>query len=590
VLTSQRKLIAAMLVLAVVCLAIAGIVAERIERAEQLERTTHALQGRAALAASELGDALVGAPDASLHDWVRRVGRVGEMRVTLMDAAGAVVADSGVAPERVPSIENHASRPEVQAALAGEIGSASRRSETVGRPLLYLAQPVPGGVLRVASNLDDVEAAAASLRSRMLYISGSVLLLFIGLAALLSQQSLRAVREMQRAAASIAEGHLEDRLPLDPGDELRGISAAVNQMAEQLRLRLEDATHEKDRLRAVLESMVEGVLVVDPKGSVLLANPRVREIYGVTGEVVGRPLLEVVRDPELDALLHEVASSDETIVRSLATVGDARRSMQVQASRFPPAPGPRAGSVLVLHDVTEIERLEQVRRDFVANASHELRTPLTAIHGFAETLLTSPELSEADRRSYLEVIDRHAKRLANIVNDLLELSTIETGKLRIEPVRIDLAEIVAGVIEDVQPRCVEREIAIDHSVDGDSFAFADPRATEQIVTNLVDNAVKYSEPGGQISVAIEGSGSQVRVSVRDAGIGIPAPDLARIFERFYRVDKARSRALGGTGLGLSIVKHLVQSMGGDISVTSVLGEGSTFAFTLPGKSVVAAVE
>jgi two-component system phosphate regulon sensor histidine kinase PhoR len=506
------------------------------------------------------------------------------MRVTLMDATGKVVADSGVAPGRIAAIENHAGRPEVAAALGGQMGSSSRHSETVGRPLLYVARPVPGGVLRVASNLVDVEAATASLRSRMLYISGSVLLLFIGLATLLSRQSLRVVLEMQRAAASIAEGHLEDRLPLDPGDELRGISAAVNQMAEQLRLRLDEATQEKDRLRAVLEGMVEGVLVVDPKGAVLLANSRVRELYGVTGEVVGRPLVEAIRDPALDALLREVAATDETLVRSLANVGEARRSIQVQASRFPPGPIPRAGSVLVLHDVTEIERLEQVRRDFVANASHELRTPLTAIHGFAETLLSSAELPEADRRSYLEVLDRHSKRLANIVNDLLELSTIETGKLRIEPVRVDLSELVSGVIRDVRARCLEREIAIDHSVEGAPYAFADPRATEQIVTNLIDNAVKYTEPGGRIDVAVEAGESQVRVCVRDTGIGIPAPDLGRIFERFYRVDKARSRALGGTGLGLSIVKHLVQSMGGDITVTSVLGEGSTFAFTLPRES------
>jgi len=339
-------------------------------------------------------------------------------------------------------------------------------------------------------------------------------------------------------------------------------------------------TQEKEQLRAVLEGMVEGVLVVDAKGSVLLANSRLREFYDLTGDLVGCPYVEVVRDSAVDEALRETAESDATVTRQLRVGRAVPRTLQIQAVRFPGS-GARAGSVAVFHDISELARLEEVRRDFVANASHELRTPLAAIRGFAETLLESPTLTDAERRSYLEIIDRHAQRLAHIVHDLLELSTVERGRLRLEPVEVDVGQLIDSLIRDTRPRLRERRLEIGYSAQGKALAFADPRALEQVLINLLDNAMKYTEPGGRIELIVEEAGPKLRVRVRDTGIGIPEEDLGRIFERFYRVDKARSRALGGTGLGLAIVKHLVQSLGGEISVASRLGEGSTFTFTLP---------
>jgi two-component system phosphate regulon sensor histidine kinase PhoR len=263
------------------------------------------------------------------------------------------------------------------------------------------------------------------------------------------------------------------------------------------------------------------------------------------------------------------------------------RTLQVQAVGFSTGAGARAGTVAVFHDISELARLEEVRRDFVANASHELRTPLAAIRGFAETLLDGGALVEAERRSYLEIIDRHAQRLTHIVHDLLELSTIERGRIRLEPVELDVGELVTSWIRDSGPRLRERRLEIVHEAAGRVMAWADPHALEQILGNLLDNAVKYTEPGGRIEIRVENGDPKVRVRVKDTGIGIPEEDLARIFERFYRVDKARSRELGGTGLGLAIVKHLVQSLGGEISVQSRLGEGSTFTFTLPRRGPAA---
>jgi two-component system phosphate regulon sensor histidine kinase PhoR len=584
VLTSQRRLMAALSGLVVLGILVAGLAAERSLRRDQLAQTERSLRDRARLVADQVGPLpFEPARIAALDDLADRAGRAGNMRVTLIDPAGRVLGDSEVGREKIADVENHADRFEVQEALAGRIGRSTRRSATIGRELYYLAIPGPGqGVIRVSVALGELEAALAKLRQRLAVAAAVGLASAILLSYAISRYALASIREVRRAAESIARGDLDDLPPLNTGDELGEISSAIRQIARQLRLRLEEATHEKEQLRAVLEGMVEGVLVVDAKGCVLLANPRLREFFGVTGELVGRPVLELIRHSELDELIREVSATDEQVSRNL---GAARqRTLRVQAARFPPGSGPRAGSVLVFDDVTELERLEEVRRDFVANASHELRTPLTAIQGFAETLLAGERgggLSSEDRSHYLEVIDRHARRLGHIVRDLLELSTIETGKLRSEPATLDLAEIVRAVMRDVEPRCCERELDLSCEVEGDAHAWADPRALEQIVTNLLDNAVKYSEPGGRVEIHIADAGPRVRVSVRDTGIGIPEEDLDRIFERFYRVDRARSRALGGTGLGLSIVKHLVQSLGGQISVESRLGEGTRFSFSLP---------
>jgi two-component system phosphate regulon sensor histidine kinase PhoR len=381
-------------------------------------------------------------------------------------------------------------------------------------------------------------------------------------------------------AAEVADGRLDTRAPRTGDPEVEGIARSIERIAGELRSRLREVLRDEEQLRAVLEAMVEGVLVVDTRGAILLANPRLRELFDVHGEITGRRLLEGIRNADLDAILAESGSSDETVARSITLPGPTHRTLQVLAARFP-SEGERAGTVTVFHDTTDLMRLEEVRRDFVANASHELRTPLAAIRGFAETLLESAALSPAEQKSYLDVIHRHAQRLSSLVEDLLELSTIESRSLKLEIAAVDVGRIAADLIADSRLRFEERRIAPSLQCEGGALALADARALDQILGNLLDNALKYTEPGGSIEVKVEKRLGRVRVTVADSGIGIPAEDTARIFERFYRVDRARSRALGGTGLGLSIVKHLVQAMGGEISVKSQLGRGSTFSFTLP---------
>jgi len=423
-----------------------------------------------------------------------------------------------------------------------------------------------------------------SLRAAWLAAAAIAVAAALLTALVLSGSLLRPIREMRRMASAIAAGDLGYRLPLRFGDELGEIAAALQRMSEQLRERAELATREKEQLQAVLNGMVEGVLVVDPDQRILLGNQHLRDFFGVASDLRGRTALEAIRHAELAEVLKAAENSDEPVSRAIEVAHPVHRTLRVHAVRLPPGGAARAGTVAVLHDVTELMQLEKMRREFVANASHELRTPLAAIRGFAETLLGSPVLSDADRRAYLEVIDRHARRLSAIVGDLLELSKIESRETSVERVAIDTVKLAETLLHDWRPRLEEKQLSATLTSERPGIAWADPQACEQILSNLLDNAIKYTEPGGSIALRIGGDDRSVRIDVADTGMGIPERDLGRIFERFYRVDQARSRSQGGTGLGLAIVKHLVQSLGGEIQVESQLGRGSTFSFTLPRQS------
>ncbi len=582
---SQLKLMAALSGLVVLVVGVSGLVAQRGLERREIERTARSLDARANLVRELIDDGELGSGDLERLDAIAdRAGRAAGARVTLIDASGAVVGDSDVPLDRLSMVENHADRPEVRAALSGTVGHNARRSETVGRRLLYLAVPVAdgrGGVVRVAMELSDLESALAGLRN-LLLLAGAV-----GLAAALALSygfawfTLRPVREIQRLTAAVAGGDLDFRIRRRSRDEYGAICDAVDRMADQLRGRLEEATREKERLQAVLNSMVEGVLVVDAAMNVSLANERFKTMFGTVGDSSGLTLMEFVRHDELEAILREAAGSDELVSKTIILTHPVARTLQAHAIRFPTGSGKRLGTVAVLHDMTEIAKLEKVRREFVANASHELRTPLTAIQGFSETLLRSPDLADPTSRSHVEVIERHAHRLGRLVGDLLQLSEAEGRNGKLEPIAVNLAAVVERVVRDFGATFGEKGLEVIQEIKEDAVALADPHAVEQVVRNLLDNACQYTESGGRVKLSIANEAAWACIRVQDTGIGIPERDLGRIFERFYRVDKARSRAAGGTGLGLSIVKHLVQSMNGSISVESVLGRGSTFALRLP---------
>ena len=577
---SVRLRLAAALVGLVLVVAIAfGVVARRSLEERARERLADSLEANARLALALLGDDLFSdARRAELPERIAALARSGS-RLTLVNSQGVVVADSEVPAKELPALDNHLARPEVAAAMAGGVGRDQRVSGTRGRSQLYVAVPAPGGVVRVAADSALVAAEVAALERALVVAAAVGLVLAAALAAGFATLLTRRVSELRGVVRAIAAGDLSQRLPWRSGDELGAIASALDEMTQQLQRRLTQASDEKERLRAVLQGMVEGVLVLDRSGRVILANPRLRELFGVWGGVEGRPALEVIRRADVESALVEAATAREPVLRELHLTADGDRHLEMHAVRFP-AQGALLGTVAVFHDVSEIRRLEDIRRDFVANVSHELRTPLTAIRGFAETLRGS-ELPVEQSRQYLDVILRHADRLGALIEDLLELSRIEGGtrELALEP--IDSAALARGLLQDLKPRLDARRLQAECRAGPAPLAYADRRALEQVLLNLLDNAIKYSEPGGRIELSISGSTAGVRIDVRDTGIGIPEADRARIFERFYRVDKARARDLGGTGLGLAIVKHLVQAQDGEVFVSSREGHGSTFTVRLP---------
>jgi two-component system phosphate regulon sensor histidine kinase PhoR len=454
-------------------------------------------------------------------------------------------------------------------------------SRTIGEALHYaaVAYSTPGGqaVVRLAVPEEELAAFIRSGRKRVLLAGAAAL----GLGLLLSLAVGRAVsaplRTMTGVAKQLAAGHVTERLRVRSADELGDLAAALNQLSGDLTRTAGQLGSEQEHLRGVLEGMAEGVLLIDGRGKILLANRAASQALLHGGPASGRTPLEVTRSADLDEL-----------VRGALTVGSQARGLvhltgsnRVFDASVIPISAPERRVVVVLHDITELKRLETVRREFVANISHELRTPLTAIRGFIDTLDGEPELSEEDRRRFLAAASRHVHRLSNLVNDLLALAKLDSPEFKLELVGCDIRAEVAGALELHATAARERGVSLESDVEaGLPPVLADPVALEQILSNLIDNAVKYNQPEGRVVVRGVRVGDLVRIAVEDSGVGIPAMHLPRIFERLYRVDPGRSRAEGGTGLGLAIVKHLVLKHGGDVWVTSDAGRGSTFWFTL----------
>ena len=506
-------------------------------------------------------------------------------RVTVIAPDGRVLADSAVSGPALARLESHADRPEVRAALAGEVSRSERRSATVGAELLYAAVPVHRGaevvgVARLSRGLESIEEQSAGLwRAGALALL--LALLATGLLSLLLSSSLgRSLGEIMATAREYARGNLSARIPVRRDDELGELARIINLSADQLQGRMAEIARDRGRTDAILSAMDDGVLAVDHRGTVVLANPRLVAALELK-DAPGRHYLEVVRQREVGALIEEVLRTGERRETEVELL-HARREFSIIGVPFPGETGTPPGAVLTFNDATERRRVERIRRDFAANASHELRTPLTSIRGFVEALEDGAIEDPSTAQRFLGKIRTHADRMAVLVEDLLELSRLEAGESEreLEPTRpADVAEEVvasfagAATRKDVRLRCVDR---------GAPAVRSDPERLRRILENLVDNAVKYTPEGGEVAVqSSAGPDGSARVEVTDNGPGIAAEHLPRIFERFYRVDKARSRELGGTGLGLSIVRHLAESMGASVTVESEPGKGSRFTVFLP---------
>lgn len=523
-----------------------------------------------------------GGGDPSYDRHAGRLARVIGAWVTVIDEGGEVQGDSEIEDEDERAAEVTRA-PEVLAARRGQLGRDTRWSPHHAAMIYFVAAPAStGAIVRLGVPLSAIEATRANTRARLLVaaVIASVVALLLGL--LVAQRVARPVRAMTDAAERIARGDYAVVLDDPSPDELGTLARTLSSLAAQLSARIGELVHERDRLSAILSGMVEGVLVTDTRGTVVLANPSAARLLGVAAE--GRPLEDVLGEAAA-----RVASGANTGVTSStpgASAGLApsevtrgERTLAVTVERLRGAG--EGGVVVVLHDVTERQRLEAMRRDFVAQISHELRTPVAAIQGYAETLL-SGRPDEPTRAEFLEVIHRQARRMGRLVADLLRLAELEARPAaQVREERVELARVTAHVLETVRDRAAEASVTITADVPAELAARSDPDDLEQVLENLVDNAIRYGARPGQVRITARAAEGHVRLTVEDDGAGIPTEDLDRVFERFYRVDPARSRKLGGTGLGLAIVQRLVTALRGTVRAESEPGGGARFVVELP---------
>ncbi|MBZ5599439.1 MAG: HAMP domain-containing protein [Acidobacteriia bacterium] len=505
-----------------------------------------------------------------LQDVASQEGQAAGTRATIIDAQGKVLADSEADAN---SMENHAHRPEFVAALKGEVGTDTRRSHTLGIPFLYIAAPISGGAVRLAYPLSDVEAATARVHRTLLFGSGLAFVVALIVAGIAAHLTARRLQRIVQFAERIAAGELAARIAEGSGDEIGQVAAALDRTAHQLETSFVALQTSQRQLETLLNSMQDAVIAVGADRRVQWANQSMDRLVP-QGSRLSAPVVETVRDPDF---LRAVRNASEGGKASTTRAGSILpgRTFEVTA-----APMPGGGAVAVLRDLTETERVEKTRRDFIANVSHELRTPLTSIQGYTETLLdTAPGGNHS--REFLEVIRKNATRMSRLTEDLLTLARVESGEQRFDVQPVTSGELLQDAVQSFHE--VARSHGIELQVEDTAQAQvgADRDAVHQVFANLVDNAMKYGASGRRIVLGARTSQSGIEFYVRDFGPGIPSEHLPRLFERFYRVDKARSRESGGTGLGLAIAKHIVLAHGGTIRAESELNHGSTFLFTLP---------
>ena len=565
-------------------LAVVTVVIGRVERSWLLARDVRDLTRSAQHAAHDLA-AAHGRGELDPPAEAASLGESFERRVTLIDASGRVLGDSDVPREQLGAVENHAGRPEVRAALAGRMASSVRTSVTVGRPFLYVAVPSPGAgpiaVVRVAEPLAVFAHVNASLfRILVLFALSTLVLLLLVLYWLSGRQGAR-VAELERTARRLGRGELDARALERPDDELGRLGRAMNAMAADLRSRVGALERERDEREHILAHMTDGVALVDTADRVVHANRGMVDILGSPLPVAGTPLAEFVRSPGLVELVAEARRAGRPVETELRLWTPRPRVVRASATRL--EAGGSDAVLLVLHDLTEIELLNRMRQDFVANVSHELRTPLTSIRGYAETLLEGGLEDVAHRQGFVGVIREQAERLGAIVEDLLSLAELERPGAAPSRDEFDLRESAGRQIAAFRARAERAGLTIRLEAGAAAPLRADRLLIEQVFANLLDNAIKYTERGG-IVMRVGATDGLAWCEVEDTGAGIPEEDQPRVFERFYRVDKARSREKGGTGLGLSIVKHVVLLHDGTVSVRSKAGQGSLFRFEIPRSS------
>jgi two-component system phosphate regulon sensor histidine kinase PhoR len=527
---------------------------------------------------------------SDLDDFCRQYKEKTGARVTIIDNSGKVLGDSDEPSE---SMENHADRPEIRDADIKDVGTSVRYSTTLKKNLLYLALAVDENTgkifLRLSLPLQEVENALNTIRMRIILSSLIALCIATIIGLYQTRKITRSIEEITEYSKDIAAGNFRKRLFIQEKGELGDLGQNISEMAKELNTRLDQSMEEKHKIEAILRNMSDGLVLTDMKGRIVMSNTAVRDLFGIPSIIEGKTLIEALRRADLMEAVEHVSRGEEKMSLEIEISTPKERYLMTTAAPFS-IKGELSGVVFTFHDITRLRKLEEVRKDFVANVSHEIKTPITAIKGFAETLLEGALDDRENARKFIETIKNHSERLNTLVSDLLTLSRIELGDIKLEKTFVNLDEIIDTVFATLKEKAQTKGLTFHKEVAPDYREIrADRDRLIQILLNLVDNGVKFTEKGGvtikvkseKLKVESAEEKDLIQISVEDTGVGIPGKYLARLGERFYRVDRARSRELGGTGLGLAIVKHLVIVHGWDMKIESVEGSGTKVHLICP---------
>ncbi len=537
-----------------------------------IEYLTNELEGMAIALRFEVTPLLKEKQYGELDRIVKKLGKDIQKRITVIDPEGVVRADSEKNPKLM---ENHKNRPEVKQALIRETGERIRFSSTVEEEMLYVAIPVVEqdkliGIVRVSLFLREINEFLGSIRSKIVEITLVLIAISILIAIIFSKRLSDPIKKLSDGAKEVASGDFDTKVILKGDDELRELSESFNYMTEKIKSLFIDLSFQKEEINSVVSSIQESIMVLDEKGKIVFCNDSLKKVLQ-NDSIEGKYYWEFLRDPNLDQTIKSV----NTDKRNLITEIELNDKIFLCSITFIT---PKNQIVLLLHNITEVKKLEQVKKDFVVNVSHELKTPMTAIKGFVETL---KEEVQPKQKRYLDIIERHSNRLIKILDDLLLLSKLEETRVKLELERVNLKVLLDNVVKIFQQKLKEKNLELSVNIEENIPTIkADAYKLEQMLINLIDNAIKYTEKGG-IEIALSSDDGMIKIGIKDTGIGIINEHQNRIFERFYVVDKSRSRNLGGTGLGLSIVKHIVLLHNGKIDVKSTSGVGSEFIVTIP---------
>lgn len=520
---------------------------------------------------------------------VDKLGEAAAARLTFIGVDGIVWGDTERDGISLREMDNHLNRPEIQDALSRGSGVADRYSTTIETSLRYYALPVSRqskiiGFCRAALPMRQVNAAIARFTHVVVLTSGAGIIAVILLSIVTAGRTAKPIQELVQTAKAISEGDVTARVGTSTSGELAQLYRHFNQMAHRVEAQINEISQDRNRLDAILSNMIEGVLLIGPAFDITYANPAATELLDLPVNSEGRNLVEAFRNPEFQHLLEQVREKkSHTMAEIRWIVGIESREAEITVAPITDLTSTEIlGYVVVLHDVSQLRRLERIRSDFVANVSHELRTPLTSIQGYVETLLNGEVKDSATSQRFLAKILQQSSQISRLVSDLLDLSRLESGAVQLKLEWCAPKDFQHTLLDIFEPAFEESKLTFNWNVPENlPTVLVDKRLLEQALINLIDNAIKYTPTGGCISVSAEASESEVLVHVSDTGIGIPSDALPRIFERFYRVDKGRSREMEGTGLGLSIAKHILLQHHGRIWAESVLGEGTVFHFALP---------